>query len=625
MSRKPAKTKQVGTAAPAASDDDLVIVPKGQSRLRFYLSFALVIFLLIIFVVPSALMGSLGAGNDQVGETYARWTGPDGTPTEYTYADFVGHKRALRILETSRILPFLGFGRMDPGLDEDVARFLILEDVATHQGIRVTDDSLASFILRTWPDPEAYRAFVANNVRKSAASFEVALRRALTVGRLRLYLDYGASRTDPLRIEETWKGRHQETAFHLVRIAVADQEEQARARLTEADLEAWFSALGEPDRQPYRTPRRWSAEIAYFTTGAEAAEGELAGLLEAYPRPDGDDPDDLARRYYESFSHRRFRREEEDESLTGRERLYLPFDSVADACRREAPAYYAMVDWLSDLNARLAEGTILEVVDLAAEAAKLGLSFAPADAERSLEEWSDGEGPLAGPSVAAAMNNREPGSFVPTVTVQEGALIVARIGMVRESELPPFEEISERVAEAWVEQTSGELALERLEAVRDGLGERPEIEGTPFLPNASAEEFEAAASAAAFDVRFRDFQERFAPPTGDDEEADSITGFLNSSNTLYTAEEGQVPAAALDGGRDFAYLVRHSGARAADLSGMTPADYESVQRLEMQLAVQSFSAAAFDSVDYLKARYQLHLASWEGEEAGEVTQTEGGE
>ncbi|MDP6538380.1 MAG: hypothetical protein QF903_09040 [Planctomycetota bacterium] len=621
MSRKRAKTKQVEPSAPPGPDDDAVIVPKGQSRLRFYLSFALVIFLLIIFVVPSALMGSLGAGNDQVGETYARWTGPDGTAAEFTYADFVGHKRALRILETSRILPFLGFGQMDPGLDEDVARFLILEQVAADQGIRVTDASLASFILQTWPDPEAYRAFVTNNVRQPAAAFEQALRRALVVRRLKSYLDYGASQPDPVGIERTWKARHQEIAFHIVRIAAADQEAEARTRLAEVDLEAWFGALTESERAPYHTPRRWSAELAYIATGVEAAEGELAGLFEAYPRPEGEDADDLARRYYEAFSHVRFRREEEDETLEGRDRLYLPFETVADACRREAPAYYSMVDWLADLNTRLAEGTILEVVDLATEAAKLGLTFAPPEVERSLEEWRDADEPFAGSLLAAAMNNREAGGLVPTVTVEEGALVVTRVGTVVEPELPPFEELRERASEAWVEQTRGEVALERLEAVRDALGERPEVEGTPFVPTADAAAFEAAATTAGFEVRYRDYQERSVPLTGDDEEADSITEFLRGALALYGAEEGQVPAAELDREGAFAYLVRHSGSRDADLSGMTPAEYESVQRLEMQVAMQSFSAASFDSVDYLKERYQLHLTSWESEESGETTES----
>lgn len=621
MSRKRDKTKQgrhAASASPAsdsvAHDDDIVFVPKGQSRLRFYLSFALVVFLLIIFVVPSALMGSLGAGDERVAETYVRWTGPDGTPREFNYADFVGHKRALRILETARILPFLGFGQMDAGLDEDVARFLILEDVAAHHGIRVTDTSLANFILRTWPDPEAYRRFVASSVREPAAAFEQALRRALAVRRLRMYLDFGVSESDPTVIEATWKSRHQENAFHLVRIAVAEQEAEARVRLAEADLEVWFGALSEPAQQPYRTPRRWSAQIAYVTAGAQTAEGEFAGLYEAYPRPEGEDLDELARRYYESFSHVRFRREEEDESLEGRDRLYLSFDAVVDQCRREAPAYYSMVDWLADLTSRLADGAIVEVVDLEAEAATVGLEFAAAGTERSLEEWREGEEPFTGPLVAAAMNNREAGGIVPTVTVEKGALIVARVSSVLAPELPPFADISEQVEAAWIDQTCGEVALERLEAMRDGLGERPDVEGTPFLPTTTVEAFEAAAAAAGFEVSYHDFQERSTPLTGDDEEADAITGFLRASGALYSAVEGQVPGASLDRGGGQAYLVRHSGARAADLSRMTPAEYESVQRLELQLALQRFRAASFDSIDYLKQRYQLHLASWDTED-----------
>ena len=158
------------------------------------------------------------------------------------------------------------------------------------------------------------------------------------------------------------------------------------------------------------------------------------------------------------------------------------------------------------------------------------------------------------------------------------------------------------------------VALERLEAMRDGLGERPDVDGTPFLPTTTVEVFEAAAAAAGFEVSYRDFQERSTPLTGDDEEADAITGFLRASGALYSAVEGQVPAASLDRGGEQAYLVRHSGARAADLSRMTPAEYASVQRLELQLALQRFRAASFDSIDYLKQRYQLHLASWDTED-----------
>ena len=600
-------------------DDDLVIVPKGQSKMRFYLSFGLIIFILIIFVVPSAFQGSLGRSEDNSAVTYASWTTPGGESVKLTYQDFVAEKRALRSLE--RLLPFLGMGQIDSQKDEDTARFLIMEAVAQESGVRVSDRELARTILELWGDETVYRTFVANS-DTTPAQFEAAFRRALAVRTLLSYLSAGAVEQDPERLKKDWLASHQEYAFDVVAVESAAYEEAARAELPDdAALEVWLGERPPFERASYNSPTRWSAEIAWLDLEGEALGAGLPALLEAFPRPADEDPAAKASTYYDSYSHVRFRRDpelsaEENPELSARERLYLPFEEVRAACEREAPVYYSLAAWQTDLAKRMAEVRMIEIVDLKTEAEKFGLSFVEPAEPLSAAEWNALGAPWCGESLTSSMQVTAAGSLMPKVAVERGAFVLARVIEKVPPELPPFEQIRERVADAWVSARRGEIAVERLEAVRDRLGERPAQEGAQFAPGADAQAFQAAAAAEGFEVEHLDFEQRYSGDPFQVPDDAPAREFVRMDARFYAAAEGDVPAAAVgrDGAR--AFLVRSAGQRDADLSGMKPADVDSLSRVAAQRTVRAFIEHSFYSDDYLKERYRLHLRSWDLAEEG---------
>jgi len=312
--------------------------------------------------------------------------------------------------------------------------------------VRVSDQELARTILELWGDETAYRTFVASS-GTTTAQFEDAFRRALAVRTLLRYLSSGAVERDPEQLKKDWLAGHQEYAFDVVGLETAAYEEAARAELPDdAALEAWFGERPPFERASYNEPMKWSAEVAWADLESEALEGGLPALLEAFPRPADEDPAALARTYYDSFSPVRFRREEElsaeeNPELPARDRLYLPFEEVREVCEREAPIYYALSAWRDDLAKRMGEAELIEVVDLKTEAEKIGLSLVGPSEPLSAEEWNASEEPWCGEATTSSMQVTPPGSLMPKVAVEKGALVVARVYEKVPPELPPFAEI----------------------------------------------------------------------------------------------------------------------------------------------------------------------------------------
>ena len=84
------------TATPPAEhhDDELVHVPKGQSRVQFILMCIVIVVILIAFSITGPMMQTL-SGNP-AGETFVSWQVPGNEPTAMDSQSFRQEKLKLR-------------------------------------------------------------------------------------------------------------------------------------------------------------------------------------------------------------------------------------------------------------------------------------------------------------------------------------------------------------------------------------------------------------------------------------------------------------------------------------------------------------------------------------------------
>lgn len=308
MSKSKKAHRPAQQAAPAESGgeqhEELVHVPKGESKLRFFLLMGLTIFVLIIFVVPSAFLGALG-GTNQSDEVMMRWTSPSGEEKELRASDFYQSLRAFDRLRNWGA--HFGMQGIERASVPERARYLLLEDIAKEWGIYVTDHEVAQTVLAMFQgDLGLYHSWISQQRGLSKATFEAVVRRAMRIRRLRELVNAGFAVSDPAKVVEAWQAAHQEYAFDTITVAVADYLEAARAEIPEdAALRAWFEGRSDFERRRFLTPERWSLEVAW----APVAEGEsYPALLEAYPPGDDVDPETRARNYWNAVSYVRFRR-----------------------------------------------------------------------------------------------------------------------------------------------------------------------------------------------------------------------------------------------------------------------------------------------------------------------------
>lgn len=602
-----------------AREDELVHVPKGQSKLRFYLMLGLFIFVGITFVVPGAFM-STATGPTDKDVRYASWTRPDKSVVELMASDFFAEKRALRWIQP--IAAAFGLSPFDPGEDFDTVRFLVMEDTARQAGMRISEQDVAGAIDALFQSPDDYRGWLANQTGLAPGEFETVFRRLLLVQRFRTFLAATASGVQPSEIEAVWRKSHQEYAFDYVQLDTAGFETAARSELPDDEaLKAWFDALSPFERSEYDTELRWSADIAYVPLGGvEEWTFDATPLFAKHPRPEGEDAAAKALDYYERVKFTRFLRDQPLEGIEGPEGRVLPFDEVEALALREAPVYFSLEEWHRALNQRLADGSLVAEVDLAAEAAAIGLAFTVAGEPRAMLAWTeDKDVPYAGTRLPSTLRGLQVGRLTPIVIVEKGAFAVGQLAERLEPGTPPFEEIRDRVADAWVEERRTELAVAALEAVRGELGEKPAPpepdpatgetpEPAEFLPNVDLARFQEACTAATYEVKRRDFAQRTFSQRGQDPaELEPVEAVLRSTPTLYTRADGDVSEPVADGEGRFAFLFRSAGQRDADLSQMKPLEYTRERQNLANAAIIEFFESTYDSKDFLRERYGLYL------------------
>src|SRR5688572_20417471 len=161
-SKSEPKTEPEVTAHTGAHADDLIVVPKGQSRFQFFVILGLFIFILVIFTVGpffQTVVGGMfsGAGPDT---TYCSWVDPEnGKKSEVDYPHFMRKKQALDALRQLNFYYSVALrdrtGREEV-TDAETAMWLILDQRAKEHGIEITTADLRKRIEQTYGSVEQY-------------------------------------------------------------------------------------------------------------------------------------------------------------------------------------------------------------------------------------------------------------------------------------------------------------------------------------------------------------------------------------------------------------------------------------------------------------------------------------
>lgn len=596
-------------------DDDTLHVPKGVSRGTFLFLIALIIFLMVIWLVPGAMFGIAGGSQNPV---VARFQLPGGEQVEWKAVDLLVAQRSVQ--DALEVDGFLGY---QLGIDtrqkerRDVTRVLVLDRIAQSAGVEVTDADLAAHLTQLLEMQRATPAQFKEAIRAQGfdqVTVEEAIRRLLRVSRFQQLVGFAGALPDPAKIEEQWHRDNEEFAFDYVSLEVASLKEEARQSLPDdAGLQAWFEKLTEGETAEFKTAELRRAELVLFRDPETTPAAEL---LAAYPElpPEGAQPtpaDELALQYYNRVYTQRFAKRPDPEAAPDVPPGFLTFDEVKVQAVAEAPVFYALQRWIEDLNARKTNG---EAIDLAAEAARLGLEHQPFPEALSKADYAaDAD---LGSEVASAVFGTSPdGSMYPLPVAITQGLAALRVTERTEPVLPPFAAIRERVADKWLGPKSEELALARFKTLREGLESfepAPEEtdEAAPRPPQkthyrATGESFRSAAQAAGLEVKTRDFLNRAsrdALPA--DEERRTLFQQANAFG-LYALQADEVAEAGMARDKKRVYLVRLAGRRAVPLENMSPTQYQTYKRNLRSQAVAEIGQAL--DLDFLRQNYGLWL------------------
>jgi hypothetical protein len=585
-------------------DDEVIVAPpKGSSKARFLMTFLLVIMLLTTFSVSNEVVACFSRG-DSATKGYMSWNDPVEGQKSLRASEFIARKQAL-----AKFRSILQGGMDTEHSDDQTASFILLSQLAQDAGVRVTDNELKKRIQEMFGTSDNYRGRL-QQARMSTKDFEECLRNGLLVERYETLLASPLATPDPQEVEKMWKGRHQEYAFEYLELPATNLTDEATAQAPTGDaLKTWFDAQSDAEKNKYKTPPMASAELV-----ALSLEGEVKpdALFAKYPRPPDEDLELAAKDFYGGFGYVRYRRTTfKPEEIKKIEDLNEPFDTVKDIAKRDAPIYRSLTAWQQDLSARETKG---ETIDLAAEAKALGFVYQHDDKLRPREEWDKAEGPTAGRYVVDGVFSNPVGKLLPAIVVESKAFVFGRVLAREDSKMPEFAAIEAKVRDMWIRKKASELAVAKLEALRDKLGTRPDPNdknALPFKPEADAEKFAAVAKEAGLEIKKRDFEEHFekiAP-----EKMTPAETFLRNASQLYVLKEGSVDKAAAAADASTAYLVRVAGVRDPAASKMSPNELQQIGRQLSAESVKNFESASFANIESMKERYALDLESWHRE------------
>lgn len=594
--KKPAAEEHLDPKAQAGHEDDVIIAPRGTKRGRFLMTFLLVILVLTTFTVSDQVLNVFGVGSG--GGSYVSWKSPDGTKRALSESEFMNEKRRLQPLAP---MVFPGTQERDV-TNEQVATFLVLEQAAEEAGVLATDKDVAKFVTDNFASKEQYLAFP-RRYNMSGKEFENVIRRMIRYRRFQGLITAPAAIPDAVAVEKRWKAQHQEYAADYVLLPVANLETEAAALAPDdAGLRAWYEALPEHEKAPYRTKEQSAAELAAFPLEGEF---DASRLFAKYPRPADEDAEKLAKDFHAGFSYVLYRREKPEPGKDFRK----DFEEAKADALKHAPIYASLGDWQKSIAERTAKG---ETVDFAAEAAELGLTYRNQIDPLAMDAWQALTVPWIGQyTLQKIFTADQTTGFFPAISVDAKGFVMGRVAQRIPPKLPDYAEVAAAVKSGWARERAKTLAIEKLEKVRDALGTRPDASDAtapPFKPEVDRDAFLKAVADAGFTAQRREWAEMNTPPSPEGDSPDAQ--YFRMSPGLYTNKVGSVPKPELDRAGANAFLVRLDGVRDPETSKITPKD---VQTIGYTLASQDramFLQTGVLSKEALIARYELDMAPW---------------
>jgi hypothetical protein len=587
----------------ARHDDEPVHVPKGQSRMRFFMILGLMVFTLVIYVVPRQMQSLLERGS-KGDAAFVSWRAPDHSEVSFTVQQFQLRRQTLASFLYAIGQPDRGSNKLTS--DENLARLLIVDGLARDAGVDVSDAAVAKSILegqflmvgeqfvymRGFQESKNFQEVCTGN-RIAPHEFQETLRMLMRVDRYEMLLSFALAQPDPATYEADWKSLHQEHSFDFVTSDVSQVQSDAHAALpADPELKIWYDALPNKNRvfAAEWKPERVSAELVGWSFDAAA---EPAGLLAKYPRPEGADLEQLAKDYYNLFANVRFRRAAEKADATDdHDRLFSSFDEVADAARRESKVHAAFVDWQKTLKDRAAAG---ETLDLATEAAALGLTYRKEETPKSSSEWN-ALAELGGPLMTQKLIMAARGDKTIDVFVGANAIQTGRVLERVAAGAPPFEEVHDKAVVEWEKQKAIDLAQEKLTGLRALLQAKgPTTEAQPEPAEgekliADAATFEAKASDRGLKVLHTDWFDPTKIPEALPENATDVDRFLadvraetlgaaqkRGASAYITAAEGEIIGPRQDPDRQHVWLARAVGKRDPPVVAIQPKDLDQLK------------------------------------------------
>ena len=569
---------------PKPHDPDEIVHTPTPHRARWIMGILLLILILTTFTVGDEIVKLL-TGQSRI-SAEARWNHPTLGEQAISRDEWQATLRSI-----GKVYDILDLKSQDNDHKEDVAKSIILGKLAHDAGVAVTNEELGKYILQRFGTKSVYESRLAR-FRMGSTEFETALRQELEVERYTSLMWSAWNTPDIAEIEKAWKAQHQEYAFDYVELGIDSMQDQARQTpISDEEVQKYYDGLPKPKQDSYKTKEKLAAEFAGLAYDAAATDK----LFAKFPKStDEVELEKLSKDYYDAFAQRRF---------AGK-----PYDEVKAQARNEALLYNALQAWLKDLRAREEKGA---PIDFGAEADQLGLVFQRVMSPIEQLQWQVNKpAPWLGTQTPAMLFSNTTdvvaGKFYTAVILDETSFVLPRISAKEEPVLPVFEELKKKLLEELWSKKAKELAIARLEALRDSFGTRPPtVEGqapAPFLPEVEEPKFYEVARGAGLEAKLRDFKERSQPITS--EPPAPVDNFLRTQGLLYTAKPGTVPPASADFEGRHVYLMRARGVRDPDLARMKPNDFTTVSMGARSAGEMEFRQRAF-SLAALQARYGL--------------------
>ncbi len=578
-------------------EDDLIVTPKGQSKWRFLLTLGLVLFVLVMFVVADQFQYVVGGGaRGASNPTVLTWRDPVQGQDESI--DALAFERTRRVLTQLAgmgfYMPDSAAGRRDfrsrPEVTrEDVASFLVYEDLAEDAGVAISDAEHVD-LLKLAFGSSAMLVARARDYQMTPKDLEDAIRRVRRAEKLKDLLRSGTRLADPDQLVATWQEERRQHRYQYVELASADFTADAAAEVPENEaLLEWWRARPEVEQRQLYSEDRVVPQVAWLDLSGSF---DPAALLAAFPRPEGIDEEQLARSYYDKFKSLRFldtaANTGEGDDADAQKDPFLAFETVRDQALAEARIEAALTDLIRDLEQRGASG---EAIDLGVEAAKYGLESYTSPDPMTRSELTAAPG-WGNANLGARLAFGVAGKMLGNVVVHESRMFLGRVLEKVAGGEQPIEKIRDQVAKKWTTDRAFQLAEDRAKGLVAAMAEKPApvdgAEDAPWNPVVDEETFRRVIGEAGLAVLDRDWLDPRVLPKGvtPATAADADRFFQSLASDYELLPEGAVGTPKRSSTGEKVFLVRHAGERAKPLDELGPRDYAS---LPMMAAFQSRS------------------------------------